>query len=394
MLLLALTTLALAFPKLTVGSDVLLAPPWGVAYADLFFSAEGDARIQTYSLSNGPRHLLLEAPDAWVELALPPGRLVMGPRDVMMLLDPPQGEVKRLALKEGAWVPSPGPTLSTASLGAAVIDADGRLSAFTYEGSDPVMLREKRDGSWDFTSIPQHRYAGGWAQRGALWWLDDDGVGGPTSLRHNMVGMQGLPKAGLDRDGAPVLVYWTPGRLTVEHAAGIARLPLPRDTTAKEADCVAKPCSTVANFAQPGDVMPFQGGLLVPYIHTTIREKRSCRPYEGPMYPCDPAGPYDRCPSQPEWTCDNEQDRSYDLRLAFVQGSHIEEISLSGRLSWAEGEPAIWDGATDPDGSAHLLVYFRGARSGEGLHYVRLDPTSGLPPVPSKVTPTPAPERR
>ena len=40
MLLLALTTLALAFPKLTVGSDVLLAPPWGVAYADLFFSAD------------------------------------------------------------------------------------------------------------------------------------------------------------------------------------------------------------------------------------------------------------------------------------------------------------------------------------------------------------------
>lgn len=385
MLLLALAGLALAFPKLTVGSDTVLAPPFGVAYADLMLASDGSPRLLTYSLSGGPQHVLLGTPDRWVELPTPKGRVFLGTDDLMVLLDPPQGEVRRLSLQQGAWVPSPGPTLSTASLGAVAIDADGRLSAFTYEGSDPVMVREQRDGSWDFTSIPQHRYAGGWAQDGALWWLDDDGVGGPRSLRHNMVGLQGLPKAGLDGHGAPVLVYWQPGRLTVEHAGGVARLTLPADRTPREADCVAKACTSIEHFAHPGTILPFQGGLLVPYVRTTIREERTCRPYDGPMYPCDPAGPHDRCPEAPEWSCDSAQERGDELRLAWVTGSHIEDISLSERLSWAEGEPAIWDGATDPSGSAHLLVSLRGTRQGEALHYIRLDPAPGRAPVPSSI---------
>ena len=71
MLLLALAGLALAFPKLNIGSDTVLAPPWQMAYADLMLAADGTPRLLTYSLSNGPQHILLATPDAWLSGAHP-----------------------------------------------------------------------------------------------------------------------------------------------------------------------------------------------------------------------------------------------------------------------------------------------------------------------------------
>ncbi len=394
-------SLSFAAP-ITVGADVPLRQATGPTVARLMLTPAGAPRVLIYGGAYGPRvDLLLPTAEGWSERPFPRGSVVMGKEDLVVLLDPvaagdgSAGVEGQLELARGRWVARPGPALPEGAYGAATLGPDGRAQVMGWEGTKSVLLSEGADGTWSARPVPADAVHRGWAEGGALWWLSDQGMSGPKTLRRMIGGLPGMPTGGLDAHGSPALAVVERGKLIVQHRGGTASLALPRDTPPiDETRCVDAVCSTRASyvgFAQGGGIAASGESLVLPYVRTTITTALQCRPYDGPLYPCDPAGPNDTCPEPQQWTCEGPETRAWELRLARVQGTKIEDLSLSAPLGLGEREVSVWDVATDAQGSIHLLIDAAEEGGGHALRYLRLDGATASGTVPQRGT---VPKRR
>ena len=377
-----LCALAAAAPALHVEEDsVVWSSPASPPLATLLLDAAGAPRISLYNVGGyTTQALLVPEGDAWRELPVPRGRVMEGTEDVVVLRMAQEGAVTPgwLALQDGAWVASDGPLPDGDSVGAVGLSPDGALTV--VQRRENILYQSIYKKSWRHRRVDDGANYGR-VEGGRVWWLASDGLRGPSPRVWGGLNRAEARTFGFDAASRPALAVVSGDTLTVEHAGGTARLALPGDSVPAPERCLDHPCAVTHNDvwlrARRG-VVAWQGGLLVPYSQRTETGEMTCRPFEGDLHPCDPAGLINTCPDPPRWSCDTPTELAEELRAAWVRGSAVQDLPLGELLGSTTGAaPAVFDQRAGPDGRLHLLVGESGGGTAWLVRYVRLGPAAG-----------------
>jgi len=313
---------AIAAPELQVQVDeILYSGSRAATHGTVAVNSRGQARVDLgFQPIGGQRWsaVLFDEGGSWV--ARPhDGQMLAGPVDIWLVRS---WAPRKRWRWEGRWVDLPGEL--PANVFNAHVLADGRMQVYTAEGR----LVEGKD----------HRFR----------------RVGPGPQASSSIG-------GVDADGEAVLAWVEANILNIRHAGGAARLPLGSSPEPVDSEqCMTTPCESVWDTTQlTGDIIALDGWIGVPYKTSHSTQELSCR--EEPPHPCDPAGPINTCPTEPNIRCTGPIDVVSSAGIAWVKGSHIES------QVFAVPGVEVASATVDAQGRVHVV-----GPSDLGLRYLRL----------------------
>ncbi|MCA9555983.1 MAG: hypothetical protein KC933_38515, partial [Myxococcales bacterium] len=192
-------------------------------------------------------------------------------------------------------------------------------------------------------------------------------------------------EAALDPRGRPAVATLgaRTNAITLVDGARRGALRLPPDVHAAPEACLKAPCEVVAHTAELDAVVATARGAAALYTQATTTGAQTCRPFDGPWHPCDPAGPRNTCPSRPKYSCSAKEEVARDPRVAWLARGALRHASLAPLLGWSQADlrssdawqvmGAVLGAAADPQGNLHLVVREPASR-GAAVRWLRLVP--------------------
>ncbi|MCB9746594.1 MAG: hypothetical protein H6741_10060 [Alphaproteobacteria bacterium] len=289
-----------------------------------FFDAElltlPDGRVAVVYHPNGPvgaAWTLVPKEASWTAIPSPAGAIVATPTGLQSLVlwpDPLIGG-RRWALEGESWValpPMPPAPPSAYGVQAARVDVDGWVEAWLPGGGGLLHVQEE-DGAWRVNDLGD---AEAWDDDGQVFVEAGHAVAGRRRWRAPGVSEQTWLSFDESPEGQPVFVALDEGRLRTWFAGESLTLPLERSVMPALEGCVSERCTqVVVHYATPRDGrFAFDAnGPVVPLLQTTRTSELLCRAL--PPHPCDPVGPINTCPTEPEYQCEGPTETETALLL-------------------------------------------------------------------------------